>query len=111
MSFFKEDAPDVIDLVDMQRRGILKKSAEQNEDEFVDFSKQSSSQTTQSSQPSSFDFLNSLASVSSPAVSEQTTKLDDAQITNLKIKLEDLEYKLERFTERIAALEQKLNKE
>jgi len=105
MSFFKESVPDVIDLVDMQKRGILKKSPEQKEDDFVDFSKQS----TQSSPPSSFDFLNSLANASSPTVSEQTTKLDDAQIANLKVKLEDLEYKLDRFTERIAALESKLS--
>lgn len=114
MSLFKERGPDVIDLVELQKRGILKKSSQQperQEDDFVDFSKQSSSsQSSHSSPPSSFDFLNSLASASSPSPSSQPPmQLDDAQLASLKVKLEDLEYKLDRFIDRIVALESKLS--
>ncbi len=115
MPLFKERGPDVIDLVDLQKRGILKKSSQQierREDDFVDFSKQSSSSPVQSSSPSSFDFLNSLASSASPSSpsslsSSETT--DSTQLSSLKVKLEDLEYKLDRFIDRIVALESKLS--
>ncbi|MBS3088494.1 hypothetical protein J4402_01810 [Candidatus Pacearchaeota archaeon] len=112
MSLFKERGPDVVDLVDLQKRGILKKSSQQperHEDDFVDFSKQSSPQTAP---PSSFDFLNSLAS-SAPSSSSQEPQpqMSDSQVASLKVKLEDLEYKLDRFIDRIIALESKLNRE
>jgi len=97
---------DIVDLTDMQKRGIIKKTSQNTDvkNEFVSLSPQAASQPAQSS-PSPFDFLDNLAS-SAPQQSASNT-----DIQSLQNKIEDLEYKLERLVDKIVALESRLNAE
>ena len=89
---------DIVDLTDMQKRGILRKSSQNTDgkNEFVALSPQ----TAQSS-ASPFDFLDNLASSAQPSA-------PNTDIQSLQNKIENLEYKLERLVDKIAALESKL---
>ena len=113
--FKKKD--DVLDLTDLQRRGLLKKAAEiekqQSEassDGYVDLDDSGGTSSSSDSGASALGFLDSLAGVgaSSSGTSSMSSGSDSLEIQGLKNKLEDLEYKLERFTEKLAMIESKL---
>lgn len=112
MRLFKKSS-NVIDLTDLQRKGILQRSkaiANKNKDvvptkDFVDLSQQKTLQSQQNlSQNSPFDMLSSLASASA---SENTAFSQPLDVNQLKNKIEDLEYKLDRLIERLSKLEEK----
>src|SRR3989344_341671 len=101
MSIFRKEG-ETLDLTDLQRRGILKKAqqAEQiqakseiKSNDYLDIT------TPQSSSPLSF--LDSLANIN-------PTPQNSPDLSDVKVKLENFEYKLERFMERLEAIESKL---
>lgn len=115
---------DFIDLTDLEKRGIIKfknlKETEEQSADFVDLSQQmnssssslnSNSSTTDSSP---FGFLDALANSAEPLPPkidnpvEESRQTRSMEVQHLQTKLEDLEYKLERFMERIEQLEDKL---
>jgi len=108
---------EVVDLTIMRDRGILKDVSQEKEDEFVDFSS-SQNQTAQNS--GSFDFLSSLATGADSSLTSEsspgpiTESLRDARkrgigadLNEMRIKLEDTEYKLNNALRRIQELERK----
>ena len=118
MPFFKKKrSVDVVDLTDMQRRGLLKTSIpEKNEEGIVDLSSSSSSPAG--------DFLSSLAGFGAnssverihpspgPIISNlraaRQRGLADTKINELKLKLDDNDYKLNTLIERVKELEDRL---
>jgi hypothetical protein len=107
MGLFKKRGSDVIDLTDMQKRGILK-SSEKKEEDFVDFSP-SPVQTAPKEEVNPFGFLDSLAGSAVSGTGEPPIKNEDKQIQHLKVKIEDLEYKLDNFLDRLAEIEKKIH--
>ena len=125
MTLFKKKGVEIVDLTELQKKGILERSlARQRRDEmrganenegFVDLSKfgtGAKSFDNSGGVASPLGFLDSLASAnnSSGGVAENPHELGsfkDAEVNQLKIKIEDLEYKLERVLERLSELEKK----
>jgi len=111
-----------IDYTLLQKRGILKKSEAKklpfgfDKKGMIDFTSPSvdnSSQTASSSgnEGGFFGFLDNPPAANSGSQSQGYYSNDSAsgnEVSALKIKLEDLEFKLERFLERIALVESKL---
>ena len=131
--FRKRRGEDVIDLTDLYKRGLLKSQEVTEEStsdgDLVDFSSSGgvgggeSSSSSGSEGASALGFLSNLAGAGSsagessdPSYGSYTNKLKEARRSNLaefntmRIKLEDLEYKLDRFIERIDKMEEKLGK-
>ena len=105
---------------------------------FIDFTAFGSKENANSSMPAptqetpapNFDFLNNMAAAASsqssdssssvsplanfdtiqPASSTSLLSPNDKELNALKIKIDDMDYKLDRFIERIDKLEEKLNK-
>ncbi len=106
MSWFEKE--ETVDLTELQKRGILKKALEKenvNEGKDIDFT--SASSVSNSSNP--FDLLSSLASSSGNTTRTlANNEVSNDDIQHLKVKLEDLEYKLDRFLERIEKIESKI---
>ncbi len=91
MPLFKKKK-NVIDLTILQKRGILKKQEEKTSE-------------PKSKSSDAFGFLDSLASSSSD---ESKTSIDSSEISHLKVKIGDFEYKLDRLLERLVILEDKI---
>jgi len=117
MSLFKKKEPEVIDLIELNKKGTLQRSRaiaqernafSANEDKIIDLTSPSSSISTSSSD-SPFSLLSSLAAAASdsPAYSSTSSSLSSSDFQSIKIKIEDIEYKLDRFIERLAKLEEK----
>jgi hypothetical protein len=109
MGLFKEE--EVLDLTKLEKRGILKearkmKESDANTEDYVDFS--SKQESSNVSNP--LGFLDSLASTGASNASTSTNVASE-DLQHLKVKFEDLEYKLDRFVERLAALEEKIKGE
>lgn len=122
MSIFKKrGSGDVLDLTDMQRRGILKKSAEVeksfagNADSsgYFDFTGSSrsagasgstASGSSSGSSGNQFDFLDALASTSGASAGSGGSGADSLEIQGLKNKIDDLGYKLQVLEDKIAKL-------
>ena len=119
MGWFSRKNKEVIDLTKLRDSGVLQRSQEiarqnqslnSNSKDVVDLSSFGSSGN------SGNDFLDSLASVgiASNASESVVDKLKAARHSNigavneLKNKIEDIEYKLERFIERLKKIEEKL---
>ncbi len=107
MGLFKRRKQGVIDLTKLEKRGILQKSREiairndrenTNANKIVDLSDNSDND---------LGFLNSLASAGAGAGEDRMKSLDS--LRHLKIKIEDIEYKLNRFIERLDKIEEKLD--
>ena len=119
MSHSKE-SPDVVDLTTLQKRVIIKKEKpiEKTHNLQADSSgyvslfpatqQTSSENQTQETNSNPFAFLDSIANANSPPTFQQTPQENQTDFTDLKIKLEDFEYKLERLMEKIAIIESKL---
>ena len=111
---------DTIDFTDLKRRGLLKESQEekeQNVPDYFDFSAQPQqspeTEPTQSAEPSSgFDFLNTFAANATPTPDPtyptQSTQQNSQDNQDLAIRLENLEYQLERLTEKLSTFESKV---
>jgi hypothetical protein len=133
MGWFKKKR-EIVDLTDMQKRGLLPENASSNseismdEEGVVDFSSNSSSVGTgaSSEDTSGFGFLSGLAGAgnveesssvanvsSTEDVGRYTQRLRKARasasnLDHLQTKIEDVEYKLDRFLERLEKIEDKL---
>jgi len=115
--FRKKSGPEIIDLTDMQKRGLLPAAVpEANEHGIVDLSS-GSTQASSSSSSGDMDFLSGLAGVDShPSPGPVTSGLraarhgvkTDARVNEMKLKIDDNEYKISQLSERIMELEAKL---
>jgi len=118
---------DYVDYTLLRKKGILKlkeekfKNSLSVEDGFVDLTGFKNETTSEQSIPTNtsvntnnFGFLGDMASIGSSNSStnrpSEGLKVNEDDLSALKIKLDDMEYKLERFIERIDKLEEKLNK-
>ena len=117
---------DYVDYTLLKKKGILKlkeekfKNSLRTEGGFVDltgFKNEETSQPTQTettTNTSNFGFLSDMASIGSNSNitnnNDNKTEVDEKELATLKVKLDDIEYKLERFLERIDKLEEKLTK-
>jgi ACT domain-containing protein len=118
-------AGDYVDYTLLKKRGILKlkeekfKNSLSVKDGFVDLTgfkdNMISEPSGSTNSTSNFGFLSDMASIgsSSPSniSSNENVKVDESDLSALKIKIDDMEYKLERFIERIDKLEEKLDKQ
>ena len=117
MGIFKKKSSDVLDLTKWQETGLLQRSraiAEADdppvhESKTVDLTASSSSSTS-ADNSSDFGFLDSLASVGNTIMPDSSDKKGYESAEHLKVKIEDLEYKLERLKERIDKFEQNSGK-
>lgn len=118
MGLFKKKEPEIIDLTELNKKGTLQRSraiAQQqnalssNEGKIIDLTSSQSSSVSSSDSP--FSLLSSLAGAASDSTAyHSTTSLpSSSDIQSLKIKIEDIEYKLDRFIEKLAKLEEKLS--
>ncbi len=133
MSWFKKKK-EIIDLTKLQERGILQRSKEiadresrvqRHEGEVIDFTSENANQGNATDDSNSgFGFLGSLANAG--ASNENSNSEDRASVVDnlravrrtrfpetghlseLKNKIEDIEYKLERLIERLERIEGKL---
>ena len=115
--------PHVLDLTELQKRGILKKLEEKNKsnieqkDNYVNLNvaQQTPTQTNQQAeQPSPLLFLDSLASSNFQPTTQTETRPQlsvetEAEIKNLQVKIENIEYKLDRFMDKLTAIEAKIS--
>lgn len=119
---FRKGRNDVIDFTALQKRGLIKKEepkksdikitkdgylalSEKKEQEIIN------SEVNPASNP--FDMLSSLASAGNSEnpqslMQQQSAQISPEDIQNLAVKLDDLEYKLERLMEKIAEIENKM---
>lgn len=112
---------DVIDLTKLQESGILQKSLEiasMNEreslksNEVVDLGRIiASKENSVTGNNNMLGFLDNLAGVNSNngMLKDNSNLGDNKLMDNLKIKIDDLEYKLERLMERLVRIEEKLS--
>ncbi len=81
---------------------------------FLDFTSPApqSTHTAAPSDSATFGFLSDFAQSSSANGSDVTARLSspDAEVSALKLKLDDLEYKLERLLERLSEMETKISR-
>jgi len=113
MGIFKE-REGYIDYTLLKKKGLLKIPEEKNE--IIDFTTAITQPTPPVSQlepANPFGFLDAIPSASStsPSVYENENSkniLPEANLNSLKIKIEDLEYKLERFLEKLTLIESKI---
>jgi len=117
---------DYVDYTLLKKKGILKlkeeklRSSLRSEGGFVDLTPFRNETTIEPSSSSAmppmgnFGFLSDMASVGSSSSSDnvptESLKVNESDLSALKIKLDDMEYKLERFIERIDKLEETLAK-
>ena len=122
--FGKED--EYMDYTLLKKKGILKLKKEETlkntkmEGGFLDLTSMrnepSSSEQSNSSNttmPNNFGFLADMASAGLNSQSNQTSfdnnlKIDEKEFNMLKVKIDDIDYKIDRFIERIDRLEEKL---
>ena len=116
MVWNKKKKTDIVDYASLYKRGIIPKPIPQkNEEGLVDYSKKQEVSSND-------NFLNSLASVGNsinlhPSPGELTTGLRKArsknilesQLSEMKIKLDDSEYKIKILTEKVLELEKRMN--
>ena len=111
---------DYVDYTLLKKKGILKlkeeklKSSLKTEGGFVDLTPLRNEATSASSTnlTNNFGFLSDMASIgsSNSNSSNENVNVNESDLSALKIKIDDMEYKLERFIERIDKLEEKLTK-
>lgn len=117
---------DYVNYTLLQKKGILKlkeeklKSSLRNEGGFIDLtpfrnevaSEQATPQTSAPVNTSNFGFLSDMASIGSsntPSESAvESTNASESGLSELRIKIDNMEYKIDRFLERIDKLEESL---
>ncbi len=106
MSLFKKSSSsDVIDFTALQKRGILDKAIKK---ERADFHPAAAPSQTNPQVSQGFDMFSSLDSLAG-SQSSSSNNLSDSDLSSLKLKVEDLEFKLERLLEKLTALESNIN--
>lgn len=118
MKIFRKKKVEVIDLTKLQKKGILQRSMEiasNNEtenlrkDEVVDLRDLNNLKNANSDNSNMFGFLNNLAGVgASENISQKVLRGGQKDIEHLRVKIEDIEYKLDRFLERLERIEENL---
>jgi len=121
----------------LRKKGLLKMKEEQfkkeaqGADGFIDMTSKKGDDSTPT--PNNFGFLSDMASASSPSGNQGSPvpnplagfdsvapitpssglsgEMDSRELNALKIKMDDLNYKIDRFLERIDKIEEKLSKE
>ncbi len=123
MGLFRKESRDIIDFTMLQKRGILKKEAPLEplstpidpKTGFIDLTVPSPSASPFSQTTPSQDLFGLLdthashgtsSSLSSPSLASES-----GEIQSLKIKIDDLEFKLERLLEKLSAMESKFVEE
>ena len=118
MGWFKKNKGEFVDLTKLRDQGILRRSQDiaskedsvnLNGEDIVDLS------SNMDGVSNAGDFLSNLAGVGSSNDKESSSVVENLRVarqgsvlgSELKIKLEDIEYKLERFMERLDKLEEK----
>lgn len=114
MGLFKKESGDIIDYTLLQKKGILK--LPKQKEEVIDLTKNlnSNDSTNQTGNISPFGFLDSLAGASGQTNSVNAgfqTSNDNSEINALKLKIDDLEYKLARLTEKLDKVNSFLDKD
>jgi len=116
MGWFKKRGVDVIDLTDMEKKGLLQRQRGANDGDVVDLVPSGSSNiSSKGGGVPTLGFLDNLAGASSSGESSSVGEsLRNArgsalgQVNQLKIKLEDMEYKMEKLVERLSELESRI---
>lgn len=115
MGVFNKRGDEFIDYTLLYKRGLLKQKEQALKDKVgsdgvLDFTTVGSSGVNQGV-ANPFDMLSNLASSSSPSSSfpSSTSSSSDSDVNSLKLKIEDIEYKLERLLERIARVDSRLD--
>ena len=120
MGFLGRDQGDVLDLTMLAKRGILKKKSltERTPVDVVDLTSMVPTVATHtpssvSSEPSPLSLFDAITSQTNVFASPQpTTELTrekkDLELQTLQVKLDDLEYKLGRFMDRMESVERRL---
>ncbi|MBX4196032.1 hypothetical protein KW805_00385 [Candidatus Pacearchaeota archaeon] len=108
MGIFGGKSGDVLDFTMLQKRGILKKK--EPEKDIVDLTGPQPSTITAVPSPSPLSFFDTIAP-SSPSVFNTPSpnpQEHGGDIQTLRVKIDDLEYKLDRFLERLDMIESRL---
>jgi len=117
MSLFrKKSSSDIIDFTALQKRGILQRAEKEDsgDDEFLRISPPSMPSSPNSPQDSlspgldMFSAMDKLAGTSQapmPSNSSYPSNIQDSDFNSLKLKVDDLEFKLEKLIEKLEALE------
>jgi seryl-tRNA synthetase len=118
MGLFRKRKPDFVDLTKLKKSGVLRRSKsiekratsfETRENDVVDLSNMNSESAVKSD---SIGFLGGLASANSDSDSVigklKETRQNRGEVEHLKVKIDDLEYKIDRFLERLSKIEEKL---
>lgn len=99
MGIFKEKGVDIIDYILLKKKGILKDKEETSN---APLPSAHASQNQFANNP--FGFLDNASTPSA------TPSSSDADLSALKLKIEDVEYKIERLLERLAKIEENFGK-
>lgn len=130
MGFFKEEGVDVLDLTLLKKKGILK-IKEDTSPEVIDLTKidregfaplvsavsssvsESSTSSSASAPATTFvSFWDAPVNASPASVSnfsDLSADVGSVDVKNLSVKVEDVEYKIERLSEKLLALENKID--
>lgn len=119
--------PHILDITELQKRGILKKLEEKNKSAIQESNEYINLKNLQQNTPaiqtrpttiqqdsSPLSFLDSLASSNFQTTQKQETQPrlqieTETEIKNLQVKIENIEYKLDRFLDKLAAIEAKIS--
>lgn len=119
MGLFKKSGQ-VIDLTKLQKKGILQRSREiasinnkenLNSGEVIDLRSLATNESVKNNgSDNSLEYLGSLAGFGTQNLSNGSSNtLETKEFEHLKIKVEDLEYKLDRLIERLDKIESKID--
>ncbi len=121
MGFFKKKGPEIVDFTSsLGKRVSNSVASSENAEELLDFSSSPSSQSSNNSVSSSaspnMDFLSNLAGADNISSGSVTDSLRNArqknqmsqELNEMKLKLEDNDYKLNSVVEKVKELEMKL---
>lgn len=119
MSLFKKESSDIVDFTALQKRGILKRVVkDSSEDEDTNpqipqslppvFQGPGESPQSPLDMFSSLDILASSAPSQIPSSAMAINGLSESDLSSLKLKVDDLEFKLEKLLEKLEFIEGKL---
>ena len=118
-----DEKEDYVDYTLLKKKGILKLKQDEIKrntkmtGDFIDFTsfnndnRVSSNPAENAPVNNNFSFLADMASAGATSSTTSVSTTDDKELSALKIKIDDIEYKLDKFIERIDKLEENLNKQ
>lgn len=112
MSFFKKKGVEIVDLTDMEKRGLLEKSKKisGSSGDMIDFSSKSENLGNPAG-----DFLSNLAgvgntgSVTDSLRTARKRNIENSELNEMRLKMDDNDFKLNSLIERVKELERKLD--